>query len=75
MKIYQLVARGSLGPLDGEGKIFSKKVFHTMESALDYIEEFKRICTTPHSEYDLTYLESVKEVKVVTLELVSLLTK
>lgn len=69
--LYQLVANGDKGAIDGFGKIYSKKVFESKNKALEYIPEFIKIATTPINEYDMSYLNKERiGIDIVNLELI-----
>jgi len=67
--IYQLLAEGPLALTGQPWKVHSKLVFDDREEACRYVEEFKRVCTTPTSERDLGVLDSVREVRILELVL------
>lgn len=69
--LYQLVAKGNKGAIEGLGVIYSRRVFTSKERAELYIPTFVVSATTPMNNYDMVYLEKEGlEVKIVELELV-----
>lgn len=69
MKIYQLVAIGVSELFGSLHRFHSKRVFFSREHAEEYKDEFITLCTTMRDDYDLNNLESVREIKIVELEL------
>jgi len=71
MKIYQLVAHGSLVTFSDSYKLHSKTVYKSQKQARMAIVEFKKLVTAPRNKYDLTVMEKKNlHVIIVPLELV-----
>ena len=68
-KLYQLAAHGNMAFFSSTSQIHSRCVFRTHLEAEEYIPDFTKNVTAPKSDYDLTYLEDNKNLKVVILEL------
>ena len=71
MKIYQLIACGSLASFENNYKIYSKKVYKSQKQARAAMPEFAKLVTTPKNKHSLTVL-STKNLRVLInpLELV-----
>ena len=71
MKLYQLVACGSLASFENNYKIYSRKVYKSQKQARAAIPEFAKLVTTPKNKHSLTVL-STKNPRVLInpLELV-----
>lgn len=72
MKVYQLVAYGELGVLNGRHTIYSKKLYRSDGQAQAAILEFSKLVTTPKDEHDLMVLDK-KGLRILinSLELVN----
>jgi len=71
MKIYQLVAHGSLVTFNDSYKLHSKKVYKSQKQARVAVPEFKKLVTSPSNKYALTVMDKKNlRVIIVPLELV-----
>ena len=71
MKLYQLIACGSLASFENNYKIYSRKVYKSQKQARAAMPEFVKLVTMPRNKHDLTVMEK-KNLRVLInpLELV-----
>jgi len=69
VKLFQLRVSGRRSWVDGVWTMASKRLFRTAEAAEAYKPEFRKKCTTPRDERDLTALNDDESFKCDVAEL------
>ena len=68
-KLYQIIVNGRQIDDLGWLKIGSQQIFWSIEQAAEYLPEFIRLCRQPRFDKDFMYIDNIKSVAIVALNL------